>query len=816
MHRGGALESPLTIGAIVTAVLDDAVRETDSQRDEIRGYQRSPRDVLRAVAYLTVTLALVAVGVLAKNSTVGFERDVVQVFHRIPDPAERVLVGFASMATFVVWTALLLVPAMRRRWRVLGYVALAAGLGNGAGRLVSWAVDRDNPLVDAIARTRGAVHSDLALTSATLATTAAMFVVVAPFVARRWHLVGAGFFALLVVVRLMVSVRLPGDVLAASTAGAVCGALVLAVLGRPDRRPTIQSVLNALRETGLDIAEVHPAKVDARGSTPYFATLADESGLFAKVLGHDERAADLLFRVYRKFKLKNVGDERPFSSLRRTVEHEALVSLQARDVGVRTPRMRGVVDVGFDSMMLAYDMIDGRSLDALESDAVSESLLRELWEQVAVMRRYRIAHRDLRRANVFVDSDGQPWIIDFGFAEVAASDTLLDADVAQLLCAVAILTDAIRSVDSAVDVLGADAVASALPRLQIAALSGATQTALKQRKGLLKEVQERVKERCAVTDVHFEPLQRLNRSTIFTAVLLVAVAYFLLPQFADLPEIADQVKAANWGWLPAMLVTSALTYVAAAVSISGSVPTPIAPGPTLAAQVGSSFASKLAPAGFGGMALNVRFLQKQGVESAVAVSGVGLNTVGGFAMHVVLLLSFVVWAGNSAFKGLSLPDPKWFALAAGVAVVASGIAASIASVRKLVREKLVPMIKEALGGIAAVARTPLKLIMLLAGSMFVTLSYIVCVYLATKAFGGTMGFAAVGAVYLTASAVATAAPTPGGLGALEAALIATLVAAGMDNAVAVPAVFLYRLCTFWLPILPGYVCFHWLRRAEYI
>ena len=58
-----------------------------------------------------------------------------------------------------------------------------------------------------------------------------------------------------------------------------------------------------------------------------------------KVRSPAERSADLLFRLYRYLRLKNVGDERPFVSLRRAVEHEALVSLQARDVGVRTPRL---------------------------------------------------------------------------------------------------------------------------------------------------------------------------------------------------------------------------------------------------------------------------------------------------------------------------------------------------------------------------------------------------------------------------------------------------------------------------------------------
>jgi uncharacterized protein (TIRG00374 family) len=98
----------------------------------------------------------------------------------------------------------------------------------------------------------------------------------------------------------------------------------------------------------------------------------------------------------------------------------------------------------------------------------------------------------------------------------------------------------------------------------------------------------------------------------------------------------------------------------------------------------------------------------------------------------------------------------------------------------------------------------------------ITLSYTVCMYLSTRAFGGDLSLASVGAVYLLGSAIAAVAPTPGGLGALEAAVIAGLVAAGMDHTVAVPAVFLYRLATFWLPILPGWAAFSWLRRSEFV
>ena len=84
------------------------------------------------------------------------------------------------------------------------------------------------------------------------------------------------------------------------------------------------------------------------------------------------------------------------------------------------------------------------------------------------------------------------------------------------------------------------------------------------------------------------------------------------------------------------------------------------------------------------------------------------------------------------------------------------------------------------------------------------------------ALGGGLPLASIGAVYLIGASVASVAPTPGGMGAIEAALVSGLVAAGLTNAAAVPAVILFRLITFWLPNLPGWIGFRWLQRHEYI
>ena len=59
-------------------------------------------------------------------------------------------------------------------------------------------------------------------------------------------------------------------------------------------------------------------------------------------------------------------------------------------------------------------------------------------------------------------------------------------------------------------------------------------------------------------------------------------------------------------------------------------------------------------------------------------------------------------------------------------------------------------------------------------------------------------------------------PTPGGLGGFEAALVAGLTALHIAAGPAVAAVLTFRLLTFWLPIVPGFIAFRWLQRRQVV
>jgi len=98
----------------------------------------------------------------------------------------------------------------------------------------------------------------------------------------------------------------------------------------------------------------------------------------------------------------------------------------------------------------------------------------------------------------------------------------------------------------------------------------------------------------------------------------------------------------------------------------------------------------------------------------------------------------------------------------------------------------------------------------------VTLAYIGGLAASVQAFGGGAGFVEIGAVYLGAAAIAAVSPTPGGLGAIEAALVAGLTGIGLHSGPAVSAVLTYRLATYWLPVAPGWISLRALQRRGYL
>ncbi len=83
---------------------------------------------------------------------------------------------------------------------------------------------------------------------------------------------------------------------------------------------------------------------------------------------------------------------------------------------------------------------------------------------------------------------------------------------------------------------------------------------------------------------------------------------------------------------------------------------------------------------------------------------------------------------------------------------------------------------------------------------------------AFKAFGVDVPLAVVVQGFFVGM-VANLLPLPGGVGGVDAGLVGAFVLFGLPASAVFPAVLVYRLIAFWLPLLPGIVAFFQLRRT---
>ncbi|MFF3407372.1 YbhN family protein [Streptomyces sp. NPDC002742] len=308
-------------------------------------------------------------------------------------------------------------------------------------------------------------------------------------------------------------------------------------------------------------------------------------------------------------------------------------------------------------------------------------------------------------------------------------------------------------------------------------------------------------------------LERIKPRTLISFIAGAIGAYFLLTQLTHI-EFRTLFDSAQWGWVAAAALFSALSYFAAAMSLLGFVPERVPFLRTAAAQVAGSFVKIVAPAAVGGVALNTRFLQRAGVRPGLAVASVGASQLFGLGCHILMLLSFGYLTGTEKTPSLS-PSRTVIAGLLTVAVFIL-VVTSVPLLRKFVSTRVRSLFAGVVPRMLDVLQRPQKLVTGIGGMLLLTACFVMCLDASIRAFGNeqttSLSLASVAVVFLAGNALGSAAPTPGGVGAVEATLTVGLIAVGLPKEVAAPAVLLYRLLTLWIPVLPGWLFFNHLTR----
>src|SRR5690606_14089612 len=110
------------------------------------------------------------------------------------------------------------------------------------------------------------------------------------------------------------------------------------------------------------------------------------------------------------------------------------------------------------------------------------------------------------------------------------------------------------------------------------------------------------------------------------------------------PTFFSQLRTLNWWWALFGLVISGLTYLGAAAALGACADGLVRTRDLILEQLANTFVATTTPAGVGGLALSVRFLQQAGMSTLRATAAVALQQSMQVITHLVLLVIFSVVA----------------------------------------------------------------------------------------------------------------------------------------------------------------------------
>jgi len=295
--------------------------------------------------------------------------------------------------------------------------------------------------------------------------------------------------------------------------------------------------------------------------------------------------------------------------------------------------------------------------------------------------------------------------------------------------------------------------------------------------------------------------------------LLVAVAvYAVVPQLGSFHQSVSQIRHAQLHFFLLAFATSMATYLAAAATYCLLAIRPLPYGVTVIVQSAGMFINRLLPAGLGALGVNYSYLRKKQHTATEAAAIIALNNVLGFLGNGVLLL-----AGVLLFRH-DLPPLHRLHISRGfiALVVLVGAVGLLVALRPVWRRKVIVALKAFKSQISLYLQRRRRLIAALVTSCALTLSNVVTLWLCLRSVHVHTSLLLVLLALSFGVLVGAAAPTPGGLGGVEAGVTAALVVYHIPASSALAGVLLFRALTYWLALVLGAIAFiivqrqHWL------
>lgn len=299
-------------------------------------------------------------------------------------------------------------------------------------------------------------------------------------------------------------------------------------------------------------------------------------------------------------------------------------------------------------------------------------------------------------------------------------------------------------------------------------------------------------------------------------VLVGAIVYLAVPLVGQADKVVDALTRANPWWMLASLGFVFLGCVSAALAMRACAGIAVPFWSAVQLQVAANFVGTATPASVGSMALAVRYLNRRGQPLPLATAAIGLQNAVQFLVHILLLTVLVVFGGGSADLLHEAPDEHVVLVITGVVLVLVAVVLGVPQLRRALTRIWREQGREIVRNLTTLVRTPRRLGAAVLGAAGTTLSGAAALWAVILAVSGGNHPVVAAFTTMVGETLATAAPTPGGIGAVEAALVASMTAFGLTPSIALAAAFGYRITSTWIPVLAGWLLYNRLERHHEI
>ena len=389
---------------------------------------RRTNDILRLVLAAVFLAAVITSSLITRYEWVALEKSISEIVGVLTPTQSNLVYLLYGVAILALPFAILIGLIVKQQWKLLGAYAAAAFLalislsvtGNGIAA-PRWHLDLSDRL--------DTLLSQFLDDPRWIAMLAAVLTVSGPWLPARWRRWWWALLLAFVPIHLVVSAVVPARSLLGLAVGWFVGALVVLVVGTPALEVPLDGAVRAMARRGFGVSTLTVVRPAGSGPLVLSAKSDDpESVAVVELYGPNQRSGGFLRQFWRWLRLRNSETAPLQASMRRAVEHRALMAIAIGDLGVANTSTVAMAPLDRGWTLYAHTPPSGSALNDCTDDGVATSI----WKSLGTLHDCQISHGDLRSEQVTID-EGTARFGGFGSAEYGATDEQLQADVAQLL-----------------------------------------------------------------------------------------------------------------------------------------------------------------------------------------------------------------------------------------------------------------------------------------------------------------------------------------------------------------------------------------------